>query len=66
MVGADLSQADLLGAQLDWADLRDAKFDLNFEKCWKFEGAKFSRSQLPWLKLHPQWEKFKDTVQIAG
>jgi len=61
---ADLQGADLRDADLWGADLRHAKIDTNIRGCYNFCNAKFTTAALPWLILHPNWLKFKDTVQI--
>ena len=61
---ANLRDADLRNADLRHADLRGAKFSINIRSCWRFCNAKFTADALPWLILHPQWTKWKDTVQI--
>jgi hypothetical protein len=63
---ADLQGANLRGANLTDADLCGANLPLSIRDCFSFRYTKFSPEALPWLILHPQWPKWKDSVQIEA
>jgi uncharacterized protein YjbI with pentapeptide repeats len=67
-VGANLQDADLQGADLQYANLRDADlqgatFTTNFKKAAWFEAAIFSEDQIAWVCLHPKFGEWESTLK---
>ena len=62
--GADLRDANLYDTNLYGTDLCRAQLDVNIRDSRSFRDAKFTSDALPWLILHPEWSKLKDTVRI--
>ena len=62
--GVDLRDANLYDTNLYGTDLCRAQLDVNIRDSRSFRDAKFTSDALPWLILHPEWSKLKDTVRI--